>query len=57
MLVNADVKSLEIVTAAQLAHDKVLSDEIVRKLDTHQNNQDAFRLPSRVVAKRFVFKL
>lgn len=57
MLINADVKSLEVVTAAELADDEVLKDEIRRKLDLHQNNQDRFKLPDRVTAKRFIFKL
>lgn len=57
MLVNCDVKGLEIVVAAQLSGDKVLGQEIRDKVDTHANNQARFKLPDRVIAKRFIFKL
>jgi DNA polymerase-1 len=57
MLVNCDVKGLEVVVAAELSGDKVLKHEVREGLDFHQLNQDRFKLPSRVVAKRFKFKL
>jgi DNA polymerase-1 len=57
MLINADVKSLEVVVAAELSDDKVLKDELIHKLDLHANNQTRFKLPDRVTAKRFIFKL
>lgn len=57
MLVNADVKGLEVVVAAQLSGDKVLSKEIIDKEDIHANNQNAFGLPSRLIAKVFKFRL
>ena len=57
MLINADVKSLEVVVAAELADDTVLKEELTRKLDLHAINQERFRLPDRVTAKRFIFKL
>lgn len=57
ILINADVKSLEVFTAADLSDDKVLKDELLRKLDLHSLNQERFRLPDRVTAKRFIFKL
>jgi DNA polymerase I-like protein with 3'-5' exonuclease and polymerase domains len=57
LLVKADVKSLEVVVAAMLSGDKVLCQEIRDKQDTHANNQLAFRLPDRITAKRFIFKL
>ena len=57
MLVNADVKGLEVVVAAMLSGDKVLGAEIVDKQDTHGNNQRAFAFPDRITAKRFIFKL
>lgn len=57
-LVNADVKSLEVYTVADLAKDMVLKDELlIPGNDMHTNNQKDFGLPSRIVAKRFVFKL
>jgi DNA polymerase-1 len=57
MLINADVKGLEIVAAAYLSRDPVLIDEIVSGVDIHANNQQRFRLPSRLIAKTFVFRL
>ena len=57
MLVNADVKSLEVFVAADLSDDKTLKDELINRLDLHQLNQARFKLPDRVTAKRFIFKL
>ena len=57
MIVNADVKSLEVVVAGDLSRDKVLSEEILDKQDIHENNRVAFTLPDRKVAKGFKFKL
>lgn len=61
MLVNADVKGLEVVVAAQLSGDDVLRKEIVDKEDIHGNNQAAFGLgegkAGRLVAKIFKFRL
>lgn len=57
MLVNVDVKGLEVVVAADLSGDKVLRQEVIDKVDFHQRNQDRFKLPSRVKAKIFKFKL
>lgn len=57
MLINCDVKSLEVVVAAKLSDDKILKDEIIRGIDLHSNNQQRFKLPDRVTAKRFIFKL
>lgn len=57
MWVNADVKSLEIVVAAYLSQDAVLLAELLNNEDIHANNQAAFNLPSRLVAKVFVFRL
>jgi len=57
MLINADVKGLELVAAADLSKDPILSQEIINKFDTHADNQARFNLPARVTAKIFVFKL
>lgn len=57
MIVNGDVKGLELVAAAELSGDIVLSQEIISKFDTHADNQVKFNLPARVIAKIFVFKL
>lgn len=56
-LLNCDVKSLEIVVAAQLSNDAILMAELRDKVDTHEVNRVRFNLPDRVTAKRFVFKL
>lgn len=56
-LVNCDIKSLEVVVAAELSGDKVLKQEVIDKVDFHADNQKRFSLPDRVTAKRFKFKL
>ncbi|MCI4437974.1 MAG: hypothetical protein JHC33_14295, partial [Ignisphaera sp.] len=40
-----------------LAQDKVLLKELIEGLDVHGSNQAAFGLPSRLIAKVFVFRL
>ena len=61
MLINCDVKGLEVVVAAQLSGDPVLGKEIVDKVDIHDTNRVAFNLgegkPGRLVAKIFKFRL
>lgn len=61
MLINCDVKGLEVVVAAQLSGDKVLSREILDGEDIHGNNQRAFGLgegkQGRLIAKIFKFRL
>lgn len=57
MLINADVKSLEVFVAADRYNDLTLQRELLDKLDLHSLNQERFKLPSRVIAKRFIFKL
>lgn len=44
MLVNADVKGLEVVVAAELSGDKVLCQEVIDKVDIHESNRDRFKL-------------
>jgi len=56
MLINADVKGLEIVAAAFLSRDPVLIGEILNGVDIHLENQKRFNLPSRLIAKTFVFR-
>jgi DNA polymerase-1 len=60
-LVNADVKGLEVVVAAELSGDKILKQEIIDKVDIHESNRDRFKLgegkPGRLVAKIFKFRL
>jgi DNA polymerase I-like protein with 3'-5' exonuclease and polymerase domains len=57
MLINGDVKSLEIVTAAYLSRDKIMMQEVRDGVDMHGDNQVRFNLPERRIAKIFVFRL
>jgi DNA polymerase I len=61
LLVNCDVKGLEVVVAAELSGDKVLRQEIIDKIDIHETNRDRFKLgegkPGRLIAKIFKFRL
>ena len=57
MLIEADAKQLEIVCAAYLSKDKVLYDEINAGADLHELNRARLKLPTRLVAKTFVFRL
>ena len=62
MLVNVDAKSLEWATYLFLSQDKTGIDEWVSvvedptKNDIHKANQTAFDLPSRLIAKVFLFR-
>ena len=57
MLINADIKGLEWVVACWLSQDPVGMAEIIANVDQHGDNQEKFKLPSRLVAKTFVFRL
>ena len=57
MIVSCDAKALEWVVGAYLSQDKVAIQEIIDKVDQHSLNQKAFGLPSRLIAKVFVFRL
>lgn len=57
MLVQCDVKGLEVVAAAFLSQDKVLYKELNDGVDIHGENQKLFGFQERVVAKIFKFKL
>jgi len=57
MIVNCDAKALEWVVGAYLSQDKIAREEILAKVDQHTLNQKAFNLPTRLVAKTFVFRL
>ncbi len=57
MLLNADAKQLEWVCAAFLSQDSVAIKEIMGQTDQHTDNQQRFGLPSRLIAKTFVFRL
>jgi DNA polymerase-1 len=57
MLLQADATGLEIRIAAFLSQDETLIKELVDELDIHTDNQTRFGLPSRLIAKIFVFRL
>jgi len=56
MLVNADFRALEWLGAVFLSQDPVGYKEIHANVDQHTENQKAFALPSRLIAKTFVFR-
>jgi len=57
MLLQADAKALEWVCATFLSQDQTAIKEIWDGTDQHSDNQLRFGLPSRLVAKTFVFRL
>lgn len=57
VLLNYDVKGLEVVAAAYLSQDPILMKELEDGVDIHTANQEAFNLPSRLVAKILKFRL
>jgi DNA polymerase I-like protein with 3'-5' exonuclease and polymerase domains len=61
MLINCDVKGLEVVVAAQLSGDKTLQKELIDGVDIHETNRDVFNLGAgkagRLIAKIFKFRL
>ena len=56
MIFQADVTGLEILCAAYLSRDEVLIQELKDAVDIHARNQEAFGLPSRLIAKVLVFR-
>jgi DNA polymerase I-like protein with 3'-5' exonuclease and polymerase domains len=56
MLVACDASQLEWRVLLELAQDKVGISEILGKEDVHSKNQIAFSLPSRLIAKTFLFR-
>jgi hypothetical protein len=56
MIINCDAKALEWVGGAYLSQDKVAFEEIWNNVDQHSLNQKTFGLPSRLIAKTFVFR-
>ena len=57
MLIQGDASALEWRCAAFLSQDPVALEEIKNNVDQHTDNQDRFGLPSRLIAKTFVFRL
>jgi len=57
MLVNVDASALEVNVAAFLSRDPTLMQEVLDGVDMHTANQNAFGLPSRLIAKILVFRI
>jgi DNA polymerase-1 len=57
MLVNCDVKGLEVVVAAELSGDKVLCQEVRDGVDFHEENRRLLGFTERRDAKFFKFRL
>ena len=56
MLIQVDASQLEWRTALEISKDWVGIEEIIEGEDTHAKNQKAFGLPSRLIAKIFLFR-
>lgn len=56
MLIQCDASQLEWRTLLELANEQVGINEILNGEDTHAKNQEAFELPSRLIAKIFLFR-
>lgn len=56
MLIQCDAAQLEWRTILQLAQDEVGIQEVLDKADAHSLNQVAFQLPSRLIAKIYLFR-
>ena len=56
MLISVDVKQLEWRVLLELSQDPVGIKEILNNEDSHALNQAAFSLPSRLIAKIFLFR-
>src|ERR1700677_84379 len=56
MIIQCDASQLEWRTALQLSRDPVGIAEVVEGQDTHALNQVAFELPSRLIAKIYLFR-
>lgn len=56
-LINVDAKHLDWTTAVYLSQDEVGIREIKEGFDLHTDNQKVFGLPSRLIAKIFLFRI
>ena len=56
MLIGVDAAQLEWRTIIELCRDPVGLEEIFNKEDTHSKNQQYFNLPSRLIAKIYLFR-
>lgn len=56
MILKCDAKQLEWRTYLELSRDAVGIQEVLANVDTHSDNQKRFNLPSRLIAKVFLFR-
>ena len=56
MFISCDAKQLEWRTIVELSQDQVALQEILNGQDTHELNRVAFNLPSRLIAKIYLFR-
>lgn len=56
MLVTVDAAQLEWRVAAELSRDATAIQEITDKIDFHSLNQETFNLPTRLIAKTYLFR-
>lgn len=56
-VINADAKALEVLGAAFLSRDSILCCEVEDNVDMHSDNQEKFKLPSRLIAKKMTFRI
>lgn len=56
MFVKVDASQLEWRTAIELSRDPVGMEELLNNDDIHSNNEKAFELPSRLIAKIYLFR-
>ena len=56
MLVGVDAKALEWKVLLELSRDAVGIQEVLNNQDAHSLNQVAFDLPSRLIAKIYLFR-
>lgn len=57
MIINGDAKALEWCFGSWMAGDELAKQEIRNGLDAHEDNRQKFGLPSRLIAKVFLFRL
>lgn len=57
MILNFDVKGLEVVAACYLSKDATLKSELDAEIDIHTMNMNDLGLPNRGVAKTFQFRI
>jgi len=56
MIISVDAKALDWLVGIYLSQDKIGMQEWNEGIDQHTMNQEAFVLPSRLIAKKFLFR-